>query len=298
MIFSKILQKYTKCRRPASIGAFFITVPETEIRKYQDIADTPNAPNLASQSSMPPRHTRPRVITSQPAYKFATLYAAPYECMFPVVATKPELQSKDGIDFTTSVRFEPNNVQKYSQPINVKYTVSSSAPKAKCDPLKRVFAHYEEDRLSGLTFGISTITCGPDGTFSVGRSAAIFPDTSIGSKRSLDRLDVSFDSTTPSPVVVQRLGSLKKRRHDRLDNSMTISQRAILRMVDDSLVSSDTELYTSILQEVRPQTSNVRASRKEKEAAKETVSIDAEDLKLALSERALTPLSSGVFRDD
>ncbi|KAG7713428.1 hypothetical protein KL949_005087 [Ogataea haglerorum] len=247
---------------------------------------------------MAPRHARPREITSQPAYKFPTLYAAPYECMFPVVATKPELLSKDGIDFTASVRFEPNNVQKYSQPINIKYTVSSSAQKASRDPLKRVFAHYEEDRVSGLAFGVSTITCGPDGRVSVERSAAIFPDTPVGSKRSLDSLDVSFGTTTPSPVVVQRLGSLKKRRHDRLDNSMTISQRAILRMVDDSLVSSDTELYTSILQEVRPQTSNVRASRTENEAAKETVSIDAEDLKLALSERALTPLNLGVFRDE
>ncbi|KAG7885475.1 hypothetical protein KL936_005281 [Ogataea polymorpha] len=247
---------------------------------------------------MPPRHTRPRVLTREPAYKFATLYAAPYECMFPVVATKPELHSKDGIDFTTSVRFEPNNVQKYSQPINIKYTVFSSTQQAQCDPLKRVFAHYEEDRVSGLTFGVSTITCGPDGKVSVERSAAVFPYTPTGSKRSLDRLDESFDSTAPSPVVLQRLGSLKKRRNDRLDNSMTISQRAILRMVDDSLVSSDTELYTSILQEVRPQTSNVRASRMEKESAKETVSIDAEDLKLALSERALTPLNLAALRDE
>ncbi|KAH3664225.1 hypothetical protein OGAPHI_004576 [Ogataea philodendri] len=235
---------------------------------------------------MPPKRFKQSTLTDSPSYVFSQMYGSPFDTMFPVVVSQKELHSKDGIDFTSSHRFEANHIQKYRKPLDTKYnTQLAGVKKTGYDPVKRVFAHYEEDKVRGLRFGVSTIRFGNDGKYQLERVDSMFPDTPMGSKRSIDSLEPSFDSTSPSPIVIHRLGSLKKRRHDRLDNSMTISQRGILRMVDDSLVSSDTEFYTSILQEVRPQTSNIRSIRKDKDTDKENVMISAEDLKMALLDR-------------
>ncbi|VEU20068.1 DEKNAAC100112 [Brettanomyces naardenensis] len=66
--------------------------------------------------------------------------------------------------------------------------------------------------------------------------------------------------------------------YERLDNSMTISAKAILKMVDDSLVSSDTSLYSQSLASI----SQINTSRGLRTGKKETININADDLQNVL----------------
>ncbi|GMG39759.1 unnamed protein product [Ambrosiozyma monospora] len=73
----------------------------------------------------------------------------------------------------------------------------------------------------------------------------------------------------------KRLKTLRvKHKNEKLDNSMTISAKAIMKMVDDSLVSSDTEFYTQTMTQIHAKASISNLN--------ERVSINASDLESAL----------------
>ncbi|GME70437.1 unnamed protein product [Ambrosiozyma monospora] len=85
----------------------------------------------------------------------------------------------------------------------------------------------------------------------------------------------SVQPLTRCKFMNKRLKTLKvKHRNEKLDNSMTISAKAIMKMVDDSLVSSDTEFYTQTMTQIHAKASISNLNEK--------VSINASDLESAL----------------
>ncbi|KAG0690270.1 blue light receptor [Pichia californica] len=86
--------------------------------------------------------------------------------------------------------------------------------------------------------------------------------------------------------------SIKKIKHtnySKWDNSMTISAKAIMKMVDDSLVSSDTEVFNHSLSFMKSfnKCNNINSSINN---SKEDFNINANDLMDALNDESETPL--------
>ncbi|ODV87945.1 hypothetical protein CANARDRAFT_26122 [[Candida] arabinofermentans NRRL YB-2248] len=224
-------------------------------------------------------------IQAAPNYKFNKLFTRSDQSMFPFLTllNRPT-ESLDGIDYIPSGTYHRSNILKFSKPLSNNYTSEPqfAVPMQKTngkvspiDPIGKILNKKDVD--SELRYDGKTIQVGADGTTEVTTiSRPIKVDileTPSGSKRTIDHLEStpyqlpnshpnasilsSSSSTsnfsTPSPKnIMNRLTSIKKRKYDRLDNSMTISAKGILRMVDDSLVSSDTELYSHSLISVHP----------------------------------------------
>lgn len=182
------------------------------------------------------------------------------------------------------VHFAKNNPRK--QPLLGQAMDQLVVRKHRTDPTAELFKEND----STLPFGDHLLTVLPNGTCSLSKSEKTveFDSVSSISKRSYDESDLADESSTSrlSAISISSEGSscsVKRRAPafkktllcDRIDNSMTISAKAILRMVDDSLVSSDTSLYSQSLMSISQLNSNVRSR---------PISIDANDLKKVLTD--------------
>ncbi|CDK28560.1 unnamed protein product [Kuraishia capsulata CBS 1993] len=114
------------------------------------------------------------------------------------------------------------------------------------DPLLKLVSN---SRSKQYQLGSRKVTLQEDGSIQTTGSVEIaIQNTPAGSKRTLDYLEFTNVVLPQSPFSSMLL-SAKKRRYqtaviEKLDNSRTVNVKDILRMVDDSLVSSDTESMT------------------------------------------------------
>ncbi|OWB62488.1 hypothetical protein B5S31_g3443 [[Candida] boidinii] len=121
--------------------------------------------------------------------------------------------------------------------------------------------------------------------------------SSLRTARSQQNLQSTLLKTLSSPTLIRKSANIfqtspvvskekrnnkisKKKRKDRIDNSMTVSAKAIMKMVDDSLVSSDTDTYTqSFTNSIRDL--NCELYQTGTGVVREPISINADDLFLA-----------------
>ncbi|GMF51150.1 unnamed protein product [[Candida] boidinii] len=101
------------------------------------------------------------------------------------------------------------------------------------------------------------------------------------SSPTLIRKAVNIFQTSPNVSKEKGTNKIsKKKTRDRIDNSMTVSAKAIMKMVDDSLVSSDTDTYTqSFSNSIRDL--NCELHQTGASVVREPISISADDLFLA-----------------
>lgn len=262
------------------------------------------------------RKSEPREeLSESPNYVHTPIYRNAWSVQFPFYEPlEMTRRSPDNIDFTSCIQFARNPIKKYKKPVGTVHTTASTATSLKTsmfgplgkngeiDPVNALFLHLPtENRLKlghlQLDFdehGKCTLKQLPVTTDMAILEAEI-EDLAIGNApAALDtpkkrRHPFTLFSGSPLKDTTFKPKKLRakhsphkpKTNYAKWDKSMTISAKAIMKMVDDSLVSSDTEMY-NLSQSFLARTHAAPASG--------TVSINADDLNDALMEDMDAPL--------
>lgn len=252
-------------------------------------------------------------LTDKPNYSHTPIYSKVSQSQFPFYQPMEyQRRSNDNIDFTSCIQFPRNPIKKYSNPILLLNKTPSTAKSLKTslfgplgkngeiDPVNSLFVHLPtESRLKfGYLqididgFGKSVLRDLPSGGSAAGieELEKVIEDLNINDKplSPMKKKRVTgLTSLSSSPIKDTSFKPMKKTKvnsktnYSKWDKSMTISAKAIMKMVDDSLVSSDTEMYNL---------SQSFMARMDQESSA-GISINADDLHDALMEDMEGPIS-------
>ncbi|QPG76635.1 hypothetical protein FOA43_004027 [Brettanomyces nanus] len=214
----------------------------------------------------------PKTIQPRPIYSFPELFRNVTEKMFPFIERlhrhgfSRETSKDQTINLMAEVAFQKNPIRKYCKVLNESYGNKELQSVIK-DPCEGIFQEMKNHDKT-LKCYQSKLRVEGSGYLQVMKQPVY--DITIGSKRSLD--DISLKSNFKTPIKKNHIHRIHGHLSERLDNSMTISAKAILKMVDDSLVSSDTSLYSQSLVSIGQM------------RGKEDVNINEDDLKNVLDD--------------
>lgn len=257
-----------------------------------------------------------QVMQDRPNYTFPVFFHNAYEKMLPFLEGlprqlyEPKENTFKAVSLLSEVNFKRNSVRKYTKPYASGYRYKIMATKeVKMDPSEIIFSKHRSNDCS-LEYGNWKLTIDKKGSVEKQQRQDDNYDNTVDSKRSFLEMDTENEDTTISELSGVNLSLdsnssvlIKRRRtahkiprknitpmllhvhqprhylnnHERLDNSRTISAKAILKMVDDTLVSSDTSLYSQSFTNT-----SLGLTGKDVKYSKECVSINADDLKRVL----------------